>query len=70
VYALDATTGKQIWVFDPLNNAAIGRARAAMWSIGGRRLERQGVRRLYERPSVCARREDRNESLGCRYDQG
>src|SRR5882757_9159277 len=26
VYALDATTGKQIWVFDPLNNAAIGRA--------------------------------------------
>ena len=26
VYALDATTGKQIWVFDPLNSAAIGRA--------------------------------------------
>jgi len=71
VYALDAATGKPIWVFDPLNKAAIGRAACCdVVNRGVAVWKGKVLCRLHERPTICVGREDGREDLAGRHAHG
>ena len=68
VYAVDAATGKELWRYDPKGDwfpatKSVLRSRQPR----RRRVEGQGLCRLGRRPAACARRGDRQASLGGRH---
>ena len=65
VYALDAATGQERWVYDPKVDRAVGaKACCDVVNRGVAILRRQGVCRRHRRPAGGARRQERIGRLG------